>query len=150
MNVSWSPRARVSAALLTVLLLAGCGPEDTGEPGDPGTDQDAPADPELDEERDVPEDGPVEDLDALAEQVAAEVAEEEGVDAGAVTVVSAEEVTWADGALGCPEDDGMYTQALVEGYRIVVEVDGREIHYHGGMGQGPFRCDDPQPPAEGS
>jgi hypothetical protein len=149
----WSARrTRVPAALLAGLLLAGCGPEEAGgpgEPGDPGTGREAPADPEHEEERDVPDDGDVEDLDALAEQVAAEVAEEEDVDAAAVTVVRAEEVTWSDGALGCPEEGGMYTQALVDGYRIVVEVEGREIHYHGGLGQAPFRCDDPQPPAEG-
>jgi hypothetical protein len=137
------------AALLAGMLLAACGPGDAGGPDDPGTGQDAPTEPERDEERDVPDDA-AEDLDALAEQVAAEVADEEGVEVGEVTIVSAEEVTWADGALGCPEDGGMYTQALVEGYRIVVEVEGREVHYHGGMGQAPFRCEDPQPPAEGA
>jgi hypothetical protein len=150
-RVPWPRSAGVlTAALLAGVLLAGCGTEDVGEPGDPGTDQDAPTDPERDEERDVPDDGDAEDLDALAARVAAEVAEEEGVDVEAVTVVSAEEVTWADGAIGCPEEGGMYTQALVEGYRIIVEVDGRELHYHGGLGQPPFRCDDPQPPAEGA
>jgi hypothetical protein len=142
--------SRAVPLLLAGLLLAGCGGAD--EPGvdeptepDPGLDEPDADDP--DEAADGPDEDP-DDLDALAEQVAADAAAEEGVDVEAVRIVTAEHVTWPDGALGCPEDDGMYTQALVEGYRIVVEVDGQEHHYHGGAGQGPFRCDDPQEPAE--
>lgn len=55
-------------------------------------------------------------------------------------------VTWSDGALGCPEPDVMYTQALVEGYRIVLDADGRELVYHGALGEDPFLCEDPQEP----
>ena len=41
-----------------------------------------------------------------------------------VTVVSYEDVTWPDGALGCPEPGMSYTQALVPGARLVLEADG--------------------------
>ena len=61
-----------------------------------------------------------------------------------ITVVSAERVTWNDGSLGCPDADGMYTQALVEGYRIILSVDGRERAYHGQEGLDPFYCANPQ------
>lgn len=131
--------------LLGALLLAGCGgeqPEDEAAETEPP--QEAPADPEHEEDESVIAD----DLDEIADEVVADAAAEEGVDTGEVTVVTAEEVTWPDGALGCPEDDGMYTQALVEGYRVVVEVDGRELHYHGQSGQPPARCEDPQPPVD--
>lgn len=45
------------------------------------------------------------------------------------TVVSAQAMTWNDGAWGCPEEGMMYTQALVEGFQVVVEVNGEEFDY---------------------
>jgi hypothetical protein len=95
------------------------------------------------------------DTDAEAEmavipvdQAVVDAGGEFGVDPEDIEVVTAEEVTWPDGSLGCPEPDGMYTQALVQGYRIVLDVDGREVHFHGAQGEPPFLCEDPQPPAE--
>lgn len=77
-------------------------------------------------------------------------AEEAGVDLDEVRVVTAEEVTWSDGSLGCPQPDMAYTQALVPGFRVVVEIDGEELHFHAAQG-GEFRiCDDPQPPVQGA
>lgn len=67
-----------------------------------------------------------------------------GVSREDITVTSAERVTWNDGSLGCPDADGMYTQALVDGYRIILSVDGRERAYHGQDGQEPFYCANPQ------
>ena len=144
--------SRIVPLLVAGLLLLGCGGAD--EPAETDPDPDLPAEgepgdhPEDTPSDEVPDEPATDDLDALASRIAVEVAEDEGVDEAQVRVVSAEEVTWPDGALGCPEEDGMYTQALVDGYRIVVEVDGREHHYHGATGQLPFRCDDPQPPVE--
>ncbi len=54
----------------------------------------------------------------------------------AVKIVAAEAVTWSDGSLGCPEPGVLYTQALVRGYRIVVEVAEQQLEYHAGQ-QGP-------------
>ena len=68
-----------------------------------------------------------------------------GVDPSAVEVVTAEAVTWNDGSLGCPEPGMFYTQALVPGYRVVVEIDGEQLAFHGDS-SGDFRfCEDPQP-----
>ncbi len=47
-----------------------------------------------------------------------------------VTVVSAEAITWSDGALGCPQPGMMYTQALVDGYQVVFDVGGERFDYH--------------------
>lgn len=44
--------------------------------------------------------------------------------------VSAEDVTWGDGSLGCPRPGMAYTQALVPGWRVVVRVAGRDVVYH--------------------
>jgi hypothetical protein len=72
--------------------------------------------------------------DVLA-SVTTAAAAEAGVDPTQVTVVSAESTTWGDGSLGCPEPGKMYTQALVDGYHVVVEVDGQELDYRVGNGQ---------------
>jgi hypothetical protein len=37
-------------------------------------------------------------------------------------VVRAESVVWNDGSLGCPEPGMMYTQALVNGYWVVIKA----------------------------
>jgi hypothetical protein len=34
-----------------------------------------------------------------------------------------------------------YTQALIPGYRLVLEVAGRRIAYHGAGGEPPFPCE---------
>lgn len=66
-----------------------------------------------------------------------------GVDESVVEVVSQEEVTWRDGSLGCAEPGRMYTQALVDGTRIVLRVDGVDHEYHAGGARAPFHCPDP-------
>jgi len=49
-----------------------------------------------------------------------------------ITVLSAERVTWSDGSLGCPQPGMNYTQALVPGYRILVQAGGQVLRYHAG------------------
>mgnify|MGYP006921665931 CR=1 FL=1 len=48
---------------------------------------------------------------------------------GDPVLVSSEAVTWPDSALGCPSPGVMYTQALVDGLRVVVEAGGRRWDY---------------------
>ena len=99
-------------------------------------------------------DGPVPSLQAgdvptaMLERVIAEAASGAGVDPSAVRVVSAEAVTWSDGSLGCPEPGMMYTQALVPGYRVVLEIDGEELHFHTSESGDFTFCEDPQPPVD--
>ncbi len=47
----------------------------------------------------------------------------------AITVVRAQAVTWSDGSLGCPEPGMRYTQALVEGYWVVLDAGGQTLDY---------------------
>ena len=49
-------------------------------------------------------------------------------------LVSVEQVTWNDGSLGCPQPDLVYTQALVDGYRVIVEIQGERFDYRVGSG----------------
>jgi hypothetical protein len=47
-----------------------------------------------------------------------------------VVLVDAERVTWSDGAMGCPEPGQMYTQMLVEGYRVSAKTSAGQMLYH--------------------
>ena len=47
-----------------------------------------------------------------------------------IKVISEEAVTWPDGSLGCPQPGMMYTQALVAGYRIVLQAGEQTLNYH--------------------
>jgi hypothetical protein len=60
--------------------------------------------------------------------------------AGAPQVLSAETVTWRSGALGCPDPDMAYTQALVPGYRVLVRQGGQTLRYHAGRDGRPRLC----------
>lgn len=48
----------------------------------------------------------------------------------AITVVSATEQQWSDGAMGCPQPGQMYTQMIVPGYRVVLQANGDRYTYH--------------------
>lgn len=57
-----------------------------------------------------------------------------------ISVSGARQVTWRSGALGCPEPGMNYTDALVPGSLIYLQV-GNTIHaYHGKTGGEPFYC----------
>jgi len=85
----------------------------------------------------TPESGPV-------GQAKADLAKRLGVAAAEVTVVSSDDVTWPDGSLGCPEPGMHYTQALIQGSRIILEAAGKQYHYHSGGTRPPFLCENPQ------
>ena len=60
-------------------------------------------------------------------------------------VVRAEQVIWPDGALGCGQPGGIYTQATVPGYLVEFQFAGRHYRYHGSLA-GPFvYCERPGP-----
>jgi hypothetical protein len=55
-----------------------------------------------------------------------------------LVIVRAEPVVWNDGSLGCPEPGMMYTQALINGYWVVIEAAGQTYDFRVGRG-GSFR-----------
>lgn len=57
-----------------------------------------------------------------------------------IRVDQSRQVTWPNGALGCPEEGMMYTQALVEGFYIVLEAGNATHAYHAGRDGVPFPC----------
>jgi len=57
-----------------------------------------------------------------------------------IKVVSAEPVTWPDGSLGCPQPGMVYTQALVPGFRIVLQAGEQVLTYHASSRGKPVFC----------
>lgn len=135
----------VAVVVAVAALLVACGNESgtegqpmpstgssntpTPDPSTPGPTAPGPSTPE-------PGGGP-------AQLAKADLVKRLGVEPGQVTVVSSEEVTWQDGSLGCPEPGMRYTQALVNGSRIILEAGGKQYHYHSGGTRPPFLCENP-------
>ena len=136
-----SIRRSCAAVLAAVLVLAACGSDaasisDTVVPQTIGGSEPSaePLEP-VDEEQLVigstlaaANDAP---LDLVA-QIIAEVFDNSTFDEDDVTVVSARSVVWNDGSLGCPQPGGIYTQALVEGYQVVLDTPDGQLDYHVG------------------
>jgi hypothetical protein len=59
---------------------------------------------------------------------------------GTPQLESAHAVTWNNGALGCPSPGMVYTQALVDGMRVIVPVDGPTYDYRFGTSDAPKLC----------
>lgn len=57
-----------------------------------------------------------------------------------IKVSGARRVTWRSGALGCPEPGMNYTDTLVPGSVIYLQVDNTIHAYHGKIGTEPFYC----------
>ena len=143
-------RTLLTAAFLFAVMLTACArtgsPTDAPAPSEPATtDRPAPSGRTL---HTAPP-----STAALVGEVPAEVldpiltaaAERSGVARGDLEVIRAEQVTWSDGSLGCPEPGQMYTQALVDGYHVVIVAGDEELDYRVGSA-GSFRlCESPLP-----
>lgn len=118
-------------AAVGVVLIAACGGGDGAEPVTTEEQAVTTTQPEYDPE-----------LVPVVEQARADLAAHIDVEETSIEVVSAEPVTWSDGSLGCPEPGKFYTQALVEGSRVVLEHDETRYDYHAGADGEPFLCPD--------
>ncbi len=82
----------------------------------------------------------------LVDAILADVAKQSGADTAALEVVQAEARRWNSGALGCPEPGQMYTQAIVDGYQVVIGLGGDRYDYRA-TADGYFRlCRGPDSP----
>jgi hypothetical protein len=130
--------------LVFLVLLAACGTADVGKP-DAADSSAAPAvTTSVAEELLPPSEEDTTQPNATEQQpvalhsnpqvaiAVADLSTRLGVEVGAIAVNLVEEVTWRDGSLGCPEPGIGYTQALVDGRRIVLDVYGVEYVYHSG------------------
>ena len=132
--------------MVIVILLVACGrptPDSTPRPTAPVSPVSPLPVPQLD---------PDAETQALSE-LRVQVAEQLGISDTMLTLVSAEEVTWPDTSLGCPQPDMMYAQVLTPGWQVVfVDATGQEYQVHTDEDHEQFIiCDLPgeaiQPPA---
>jgi hypothetical protein len=79
-------------------------------------------------------------LEQAIEAAQQDLAAREAVDPADIEVLEAREVTWRNGALGCPEEGMMYTQALVKGLFVKLGAGERSFAYHAGSDGQPFLC----------
>jgi hypothetical protein len=140
---------RILPATVLLALLAGCAASG-GRPSESSSATGSPAGSEPPAASEPPASDPASLAppsapDGLPDQawaaIVADLQARLGDAAAAVTVVSAEQVTWPDGSLGCPKPGQMYTQALVDGYQVVVEVDGTRYDYRVGSGSDVRLCE---------
>jgi hypothetical protein len=131
---------RSAGLLLLLVTLSACsatgaspGPDGTnGETGSPS----GPPGLEGSIDPAVPE--------SLVQAVAADAAARAGQQGGTIRVIRAQPTTWNDGSLGCPRPGEFYTQALVDGYWIVLEVGGQTYDYRAAARGAGFRlCEEP-------
>jgi hypothetical protein len=66
----------------------------------------------------------------LLQTIQKDLAERIGADLANITVIQAQAVVWNDGAMGCPQPGVMYTQSMVSGYRVMLEVEAQKYDYH--------------------
>ncbi len=89
--------------------------------------------------------------DPLVQSALADLSQRTGVPPDSIEVVLAEKVTWSDGSMGCPQPGLFYTQALVEGARVILKIDGQLFFYHSSDGGNQFLCgENPKPVPPGS
>jgi len=87
-------------------------------------------------------------MQGFVSQAIADLAARLSIEPSAVKLVETRAVSWPDASLGCPRPDMKYKQVPVDGYRILLRVNGREYAYHGDGRRGPFYCPEPTPPGK--
>lgn len=128
---------RLAALALSAAIIAGCGTE--GSPASSTTSTTtglsttsttigAPVEPTTE---------PLIEMTRLAK---ADLVSRLAVEEADIEVLKAEEITWSDGSLGCPKPGVSYTQALVDGFQVILFADGRAYDYHAGSDAKPFIC----------
>lgn len=143
----------MTAQILVIGLISACaasgiGPagSEAGEPDATATEPSAtrapfttttplPSEAAIDAPGDVPDATWTAIIHALEDEL------DQSLDQSDVELVSAEAVTWNDGSLGCGKPGEVYTQALVDGYQVIIEVDGERYDYRIGSGTDVRLCE---------
>ena len=109
---------RAVLALCAVLAFGACDDDSANEQPGQSLPPQGEVSPEMSQE---------ELVSAVTEDLALRL----GIPAADITLAEFCYVTWPDGSLGVAEPGQVYTQALVEGWLVILEADGEEYRYHG-------------------
>jgi len=66
----------------------------------------------------------------ILDEMTADLASRLNVSQGEISVTTAQSVVWNDGSLGCPQPGMFYTQALVDGYFVILTAGDESYNYH--------------------
>lgn len=133
------------AGMVVIMSLAACTSGTKAEPEDPGSGATpssgisqlvSPAPVSTSSSYVVVSEPPTEQMDAIRADL-----EARGVTGSELTLVEARKITWNNGALGCPQPGAQYTQALVDGWWILVKVGDTTYDYRFGDGSSPMLCE---------
>lgn len=83
----------------------------------------------------------------LLDSISKDLTERTGAAPGQVSVLRAQAVIWNDGSLGCPQPGMMYTQSLVNGYWVELEIGGKKFDYRASDSGYFFLCQSGFPPS---
>lgn len=119
-----APDCRIMFIILSVLWLVACA-------ADPG--------PAGDEPGEAPETSG-ENVAAMRDHALRDLGQRLNIPTRDIQVLSAEAVTWPDGAMGCPQPGFAYTDALMPGVLVVLAHGQNEYHFHGGELGRPLLC----------
>lgn len=112
----------LSKILILISILTACAPRSTAQPPSP-TDDSYP-NPSYPNPS-YPNDDSSVTLTPAREAAVTHLSRTLNLPADQIALISTESVTWPDGCLGVQRPGVMCTQALVEGYRIILEADGK-------------------------
>ena len=131
--------------MVVIMSLAACTSGTKAEPEDPGSGATpssgisqlvSPAPASTSSSDVVVSEPPTEQMDAIRADL-----EARGVAGSELTLVEARKITWNNGALGCPQPGAQYTQALVDGWWILVKVGDTTYDYRFGDSSSPMLCE---------
>ncbi len=113
--------------LILALFLTACAPAAANQPESTAGSYPNPSDPNPSYPNpSYPNDDTPADLTPAQQAAIALLAQTLSLPSARLTIVSTEAVTWSNGCLDVERPGMMCTQALVEGYRMIVEANGRE------------------------
>jgi hypothetical protein len=65
----------------------------------------------------------------ILDRIISDLIQRTGADEQNIQVIRSEAVIWNDGSLGCPKPGDFYTQEPVDGYWVVLQMDGVDYDY---------------------
>jgi hypothetical protein len=83
---------------------------------------------------------------SLLTQIFQDLSERLKIEIEQIEISKAEQVVWNDGSLGCPQPGEFYTQALVNGYWLILKVDNGVYDYRASDRGNFFLCKPPSLP----
>lgn len=118
--------------ILIIWMIAACAPKPTEQsllPNDDSYPNDSYPNQSYPNEDDSTPQLPIGMTPAVSAAVTA-LSETLNLPPGQITVVSAEAVEWPDGCLGVQKPGVMCIQAIVPGYKIILEANGEQYEFH--------------------